>query len=736
MTATPVPPIYLSEIFTLTISEPNLMGFRLTPEVEREVGNRLSFYFCRKFPELVVTWHEGLFWVLGTPTRQMPSPSEWKNTLKNIQQEVEDFSHCYWSFQWVRQPAPKPEVLAQLAFQILRTDRPFSVMPVVSDQNVEVKREAKFWAETIELDDKLQPAFTLTINSSILFTGTLSDFYQHHPFRQDPKTVLIGLKVQDIESGSSATIVQIAGTVGEHRQDLLKQATGSISKEALKPENAPDDQPLVAVQFGKNRKQFHYAMAALRPLITASTAERFGVDYGKLLKKTKISYSDRRKLLDEHKQKAVVVLESYGFKVADRCINSIEHTNLFWQPQTSLEKTELLFGKGFKGIQSKIIPGLKQGGVYRRHSEYLNPSRKIRLGALKLVEMKVSPFIKEVIKQLGNYGFQCEVVNQVAVSIPKQNSNDAHSEVEQSVNDLLIIPVDIVLVFLPKSDRNADNSEQGSFYHQIYSLLLNRQIASQFIYEDTLEVSYQYILNQIIPGILAKLGNIPFVLAEPLQIADYFIGLDIARASKKNLPGTLNACASVRLYGQRGEFLNYRLESELIEGEEIPQRLLEKLLPKATLGGKVVLIYRDGRFVNREVENFLARAKAINAKFILVECKKSGIPRLYNFQQKELTAPTKGLALRLSSHEAIVVTTKVAANLGLARPLRLKIHEDGHQASIETVVETTLKLTLLHHGALKTPRLPMPLYGADRMAKLRLNGIYPSILEGDRQFWL
>ncbi|MUG99376.1 hypothetical protein F7734_46655 [Scytonema sp. UIC 10036] len=47
------------------------------------------------------------------------------------------------------------------------------------------------------------------------------------------------------------------------------------------------------------------------------------------------------------------------------------------------------------------------------------------------------------------------------------------------------------------------------------------------------------------------------------------------------------------------------------------------------------------------------------------------------------------------------------------------------------------KLTLLHHGALQTPRLPMPLYGSDRMAYLRLKGIYPSnMLEGDRQFWL
>jgi argonaute-like protein implicated in RNA metabolism and viral defense len=173
--------------------------------------------------------------------------------------------------------------------------------------------------------------------------------------------------------------------------------------------------------------------------------------------------------------------------------------------------------------------------------------------------------------------------------------------------------------------------------------------------------------------------------------------------------------------------------------------MLERLLPSAELENKTILIYRDGRFCGKEVLHLLERAKAINAQLILVECTKSGIPRLYNLAdversdqrtQKVLAPPDIGLTLRLSSREAILVTTKVSPNVGLARPLRLRVHESGYQVPIEQVVETTLKLTLLHHGALKTPRLPMPLHGADRMAYLRINGIYPSLLEGDRQFWL
>lgn len=304
----------------------------------------------------------------------------------------------------------------------------------------------------------------------------------------------------------------------------------------------------------------------------------------------------------------------------------------------------------------------------------------------------------------------------------------------------MAIPTDIVLTFLPQSDRYADNSNDVSFYSLISSRLLRREIGSQVIYEETLKntSTYGHILNQVIPGILAKLGNLPFILAEPLAIADCFIGLDISRAAKNKRAGSRNVCASVRLYGKQGDFIRYRLEDAVIEGEEIDRQTLEKFLPSAELSGKTVLIYRDGHFCGNEIKHLRERAKAIGSQFILVECIKSGIPRLYDFKNSSVTAPRKGLALRLSSHEAILVTTELKTeNMGLPLPLRLKlIPDEGQQVSIESLVEATLKLTLLHHGALKEPRLPVPLFGSDRIARKRLQGISPGALDGDRQFWL
>ena len=715
--------IAASEVFPLKIEQPNLMGFRLKPEVDRELGNSLSYYFSRQFPKTVVIWYQDSFWILGQLNQQLPSQNQWREALTNIQDKVENFKSYCWSFQWIPQPQKKPVVMAQLAFQVLRVHKPFKSVPVLSENQVEVRREANFWSETIEIENQAESALTLTIRSNFVFQETLAHFFENHPYRQDPERILLGLKVKERESGSFGTIVQIGGTVGEHREQLIEKATGSISQEALK--NTPDHQPLVGIQFGKTKKCFHYAMAALRPAITSETAHQLGLEYNKLLKATKINY----------KQQVSESLVPYGFQV-ERSVNTYQHSKLFLSPKTPVNQTLLRFGNGIIGYQKEILKGLKKGGVYKRHQKFQH-GEEINIAALKLCDFTVNPFLFKVQNYLNTYNFQSEIIEKKSYSVQDKKDVEVRAEIEEVVNELVEVEPDLVFIFLPQSDRNSDDEEGGSFYQQIYSQLLRRRIASQFIYDDTLNTAQpQHILNQVIPGILAKLGNLPFVLSEPLTIADYVIGLDISRSPKQKLPGTLNACASVRLYGQRGEFINYQLESDLIEGEEIPQRLLEKLLPKKRLGGKTILIYRDGRFCGQEVNHLLARAEVINAKLILVECRKSKIPRLYQLNQKQITAPEIGLSLRMSSREAILVTTQVSANVGLARPLRLTISSEGHQVPIEDVVEATLKLTLLHHGALKTPRLPMPLHGSDRMAYLRLNGIYPSILEGDCQFWL
>jgi len=731
---------YLSEIFALKIEQPQLISFRLSPEVDRELGNRFSWRFSQQFSEVVAIWEDGYFWVLAQPNKPMRSNEEWREALANIEEKLkEDIGNRTYSIQWVQQPKFTSSILAQLAIRVLKIIRPFSSDTIWSENQVEVKREVEFWAETFEWQNVTHPAIVLTPHSSFVFNGTLADFYENHPYRQDAKKLLIGLKVRDIEKGSSATIIALAGTIGERREELQKKATGAISKQALEPEAAPDEQPVVSVQFGKDKKPFDYAMAALKPCVTEETADRFEVKHGDLLRETKIPYKERKERLASYKQQAEKALAVYGFQLGDS-INSRQYRNLFLELPFKLEETKLLFGKGFICKRGEVLKGLSNGGVYRRHEEYLDLSRDIRFTVLNLCNLKPGSFFAKVEERLKRYGFSIKLVNNFKGSVNTANTAEDRAKVEKAVDDLITVPTDIVLTFLPQSDRNADNSDDGSFYALISSRLLRRGLTSQVIYEETLKDTNNYdnILNQVIPGILAKLGNLPFILAEPLEIADYFMGLDISRAAKKKGIGSRNVCASVRLYGKQGEFIRYRLEDAMTEGEEIDKRTLERFLPAADLNGKTVLIYRDGHFCGGEVKYLRERAKAIDSNFILVECTKSKIPRLYNYEGAALKSPTKGLALRLSSNEVIMVTTKVISEkMGLPSPLRLKVLlDEGQQVSIESLVETTLKLTLLHHGALKEPRLPVPLYGSDRIAYRRLQGISPGALDGDKQFWL
>ncbi|BAY74606.1 hypothetical protein NIES25_10200 [Nostoc linckia NIES-25] len=742
-----------SEIFRLNLSNINIICFQLKPDIEQEEAISLSFHLSRILPHIVVIWYKPYFYALGKFENSMKYfATDWESMVEQIADEgIKDFSDRTWQFKEISlTKTVSANVISLLAYQVLKTSKPypFSSITALSKNGVQVRREAKFWAEPIEIGGTLQAAITLTFKSKFFLTKTLAEFYLNHPDKDNPEKLLIDLSVRSLSGDiqGNGTIIQVIKEPSlVHKQKLIAQAKNEISKKALQDDLS--NKLLVAVKFGKGKKLYEYGMTALRPRVTSETASRFGVNWGELLKETKIYYKKRTELLATYKKEAENALNNYGFELG-LSINSRHYPELFWQPQVPIENTQLLFGNGFIGVQSKILTGLSKGGVYRRYHKFSDPSRPIRITVINLCEMRLDEFIEQLKQRLKSYKFESIFVIK---SIPLKNfsGTKARAKVEEVVNELEVlnelmeIRPDIVLAFLPQSDRNADEEEGGSLYHKIYDLLLRRQIASQMIYEDTLNNPdyYKNILNQVVPGILAKVGNLPFVLAEPLPIADYFIGLDISRESKSKLAGTVNACASIRLHGKQGEFIRYRLEDALIEGEEIPKRVLEKLLPAKELVGKTVLIHRDGRFCGQEVANLLEWAEAIGCKLILVECRKSGNPRLYNFVNKTIAAPEKGLALRISSTEAVLVTTQVAENIGLADPLRLTVITVNHPAlispPIEQVVEVTLKLTLLHYGALKMPRIPTPVYGAHKTAKLRLRGIYPSsMLEGDRQFWL
>lgn len=300
---------FLSEIFPLCFDSLKTFGFRLSPATGREEGFQLSFRLSRQFPNVVVVWSEGRFYALSAQNEEMPNAKAWQTALANVQHDLPDVGDRTWTLQQVMSPKTTAAIIAQLAEQILRVSRPFTSHLVKSEKGIEVRRRADFGSEVFQQAEAQAQAAALSISvsSKIIFRGTLAEFYASHPFRNKPEDLLLDLKVEDIESGSTATIVELVGTLGEMREQLLKKASGSLSQQALK--EARNTQPVVGVRFGRSsRTIYHYPLAALRPCITAQTVDAFDVDYGDLLKATKVAHLDRQKLLQCYKSEADNVL--------------------------------------------------------------------------------------------------------------------------------------------------------------------------------------------------------------------------------------------------------------------------------------------------------------------------------------------------------------------------------------------------------------------------------------------
>jgi argonaute-like protein implicated in RNA metabolism and viral defense len=256
-----------------------------------------------------------------------------------------------------------------------------------------------------------------------------------------------------------------------------------------------------------------------------------------------------------------------------------------------------------------------------------------------------------------------------------------------------------VLAFL---GNHFDDETESSAQNRIKSLTIGRDIASQVVYRPALR--NRFAMANIVLGILAKTGNVPFVLRNPLPYADLVVGIDVARETKKNLRGSINITAIARIYLDNGDFLRYIIHDAPIEGETLPKDVLERLFPLAEFRGKRAVIHRDGYFRGDEKKVLIDWAREIGAEFYLVEILKSGTPGIYGINNGQYVQATKGSALELSDTEAFLVSTPPPFENATPAPLHLRTRAPF---TIEQAIHSVLSLTLLHHGSVRPPRLPV-----------------------------
>jgi len=563
------------------------------------------------------------------------------------------------------------------------------------------------------------PAVSVSISSRLVLKQDLKGYASR--VSQDQ---LIGLQVADKTSTLKGELKEIAGTLATERQRLLTLTQREEMQKILT--NSPDSDLVVTISNGRN--EYDYAIGALRIILYLEYLHKFGINSRKALSALRIEPELRAGLVKD----VSTVITGTGY--VESAYSTKKLPNLF---RTEPHMTLVKFGNRSTTAYNEqtIISDLRNRGIYRIADKFKN-GNPIRVGFLNaLNDQPYEVFWERVEAGLRSLGFS---IHKIGEAVVKEASR---VELDTVVTDFQNQDPDILVAFFPEDFADEDDDETA--YYHFKSLTIGRGIPSQVIEGTTLEneKSISSSVNNIVLGILGKIGNIPYVLAKPLEFADIVVGIDIARSKKKRLSGSINATAITRIYLSDGDFLQYVIHDAPLEGETIPTSVLQTLFPKTHFEGKRVVVQRDGYFRGDEKKALLDWANKIKAIFLLVEVIKTGSPRIYGRGSRKREGktefytiqPEKGSAFVFSDTEAIVVSSLPPFKNATPQPLHIRTEAPF---GIEQAIESVLAMTNLHYGSVRPPRLPVTIHYSHKIAYMALRGIKPKNLEGKVPFWL
>ncbi len=566
------------------------------------------------------------------------------------------------------------------------------------------------------------PSISISIFSNIISNVSLKDFLSKLSDEEKNKIGELEIYVKSKFSNHKGRITKIVGKLVGLREKLLALSSDSSMKEVIG--KAGDDEIVVEILDERNKRTYEYIESALILIIKPSYAldvkNKLGIkeEWNKLFDSLKIKPQERKKILDD----ILKILESNKFPIKSSKFNSKDYPKLFkTSKDIPFEAKVRTKSKVFDRVKDKIIENLREGGLYKRNEKF--DSNPLKITIIDGIEKNKKDYLNKILDLLKSLKFECQILDKIELKKDVIYDNSKlHSELEKIVKQSE--KPDIFLAFFPTKD----------LYYNFKKITLKEQIASQVILEKT--INNEYAIDNIVLGILGKTGNIPFVLAKPLEIVDYIIGIDIGREKKKRLAGSQSVPAIVRIYSNNGEFFEYYIDLLSIEGETLTINAIRDIFPASIFENKGVIIHRDGRFPASEKEAFLNWAKEISAKFYLVEIIKTGSPRIYLSSQEDITSPDVGTTFLLNdkeAKEAFIITS--SSKIGTPLPLHIRIDRES-DFNINDAIYSILSMRLLHYGSSILPRLPVTIHYANKIANMLLKGVKPKNLKGKDLYWL
>jgi hypothetical protein len=643
-------------------------------------------------------------------------PSEAMDFLKALWSEDDEAFKLIRSMRVNASLKPSIQSLADfVAFGVV-TDLDKSIRELLRKYRATIRNA------TVERDYEVQgwnvdgkPAISVTVYSHIISATTLPKYISTKVQKLDD---IVGLLVGDKMSNLRGEISEIVGTLADHRQTLIDKSSRESMKKFIA--EAPDNDLVVHIRTSA-QKGYDYPSSALK--IIASTAQYHDLEINgqEALSALQIKPAPRYEMV----QQIVALFGQLGY-ISTQPYNTSDYPKHFLQGLDEKLNIKALLGNGVtcECNPLAVLNALRKHPLYRR-SDLIAENAPMRLAVLNMIgdNPSIPKYLNEIRKVLSEIRFKVEFTG------AERPSPKVRLEIEKAVEQIREQKPHLVMVFVPGDA--ADGESHSDLYLQLKSILLDNDLQSQVIYQSTTDNNYA--VNNIILGVLAKTGNVPYVLNKPLPYTDLIVGIDISRERNQRSRGSTSMAAMTRIYASNGDFLKFNIVDAPVEGETLTNAVIHKLFPSREFEGKRCVIHRDGLFRGDEKANLKKWAQEIGATFYLVEVIKSRVPRLYLEEYERIQRPAKGDAFVLNAYEAFLVSSLPPSKTSTPRPLFVRTEGDF---SIEDALHSVLALTHLHYGSVPMPRLPVTLHYSDQIGYLVLRGVRPRSVEGTIPFWI
>lgn len=547
-----------------------------------------------------------------------------------------------------------------------------------------------------------EPACSISIQSILRHDRTLQAISE-----QSSPDDLIGLEITDpLAPAYRGVVVKVAGTVAEQRVERIEDASDSAISDLFK--SVADHVLVLYIDDGQHI--YPYPADSLYPRIrvVSDDWERFNVDAQKGLRLLRVPPDERAALI----RKVSDILKQAG--MIGNAFNTRTHDHLF-------ASTDFVPGVVFG--QNRAVPHtanlpltMQKSGIYHAHKQFKN--QPIRIAVINAIDDEARDFVEALRRELEkHYPFAIELIKERRLRVVSPKN------VESAVKVVEAEDPHIVLGFF--EDPIAE--EDPAFAH-LKSITLGKGIATLPVYRSVMH--HPESMSRVIMGLLAKTGNTPYALAEPLDYADYVVGLQLLRVA---MSGNDRVVACARIYTNSGEFINYVTEIiDLKPDEKLPLTCIQALLPKKLFSGQRVIIHHDG-FLPIDHFRLLVRwATEIKARFYPVEIYREDIPRLYQLDGGIKRAPW-GSMFALADTEAFVITAPAHIQ-ETPSPLHIRVFPGA--LNIGQATYSVLAWSLLHYGINPRPTEPVTIQHADELLGWLSRGMLPLRARGEIPFWL